>query len=54
MFSAVNVGAGALLVLAVVALTLVFSLFKEMTWGVFLFMFAVAILDKYTEGRKKT
>ena len=54
MFSAVHVHTGALVLLGMIGLTTHLGWFREMTWGVFLFLFAVAILEKFAAGRRKT
>lgn len=54
MFSAVNVGTGGLVVVAILGVVTFFQWFREMTWAIFLFVFSIAVLEKFTEGRRKT
>jgi hypothetical protein len=53
MFSAVNVGTGALVVVAIIGITTFFQWFHGMTWPLFIFLFAIALIEKLTGDRKK-
>jgi hypothetical protein len=54
MFGAVDVGIGGVLLVGVLGVMKFFNWFQEMTWGLWTFLFTIAIAFMFVERRRRT